>query len=550
MRFKYLVLAAFSGILLGLSTGVIPGSHLAFMEWFGFVPLFMVLTQVSRFRDYFIYTLFTFLIFFIIAIYSFFSAFFAGGLMILIIGSVQFSVPIMVLYFFKKKIGWKYSLLLLPFIWTVYEYVFIQSRFSIALLSTSVSQAPYLWLVQYADILGSGAITFWIALLNVLLAILIFDWREHNYKSARGFLIKRFALILLMFLIPLSYSFTVFNSKEYSNGRKVTVSLIQPNINPQDKWHNSAMTEAVYKTIDLTDSLLKVTKTDLVIWPEVAVPYVIMHEKNIRDTVFGSAAKWNTALLTGTVDMKYFYDSTEIPPLVKYLHRRYELYNAAMMITPQLASLRNEPGFGSLDVKTYKKNNLMPVTEYFPYANEFPVLSNLCLDFGGGTNWSPGIGPKTLLFADGNGNRIEVSPVICWDILYPKIIVESAKENNGFLAFISNEGWFGKSITAYEIENFTRLRSIETRRSIAKCGNTGYTFFTDPYGEVYGKIPWWQPLTSTEKIRLSSAQTFYMNHSGLFPDACAAAGLLMFIYFIKKKKRIINKNVYLTKKSK
>ncbi len=399
MNFKKIILSASSGILLGLSAGVISGSQLAFLEWFGFVPLFLALKEVSNFKQYFLYTYLTFLVFFFIAIYSFFFAYFVGGLMILILGSIQFSVPILVLYFFKKRIGWKYSLLLLPFIWTVYEYIFIQSKFSLALLSTSVSQAPYLWLVQYVDILGSGAITFWIALLNVLLAVILFDWREHNYKQTRSFLIKRLALILLMFVIPLFYSFTVFNSKEYSNGKEVTVSLVQPNINPQNKWHASVEIAAVFKTIDLTDSLLKVKKTDLVIWPEVAVPFVIMHKKNIRDTVFGSVAKWNTALLTGTVDMKYFYDSTKIPALVKYLHRKYELYNAAMMITPQLASLRNEPGFGSLDVKTYKKNNLMPITEYFPYANEYPLLSNLGVDFGGGTNWSPVVGPKTLLFA-------------------------------------------------------------------------------------------------------------------------------------------------------
>lgn len=542
MKFNKLILAVLSGLLLGLSTDVISGSHLAFFEWFGFLPLFFALKDITSFKYFFLYTITTFLIFFFVGIYSFFIAFFAGGLMILILGSVQFSVPILLLYFFKKKIGWKYSLLLLPFIWTVYEFVFIQSKFSVALLSTSVFQAPYLLLIQYVDILGSGAITFWIALINVLLAITIIDWLEHNYKQSRSFLIKRFILILLMFIIPLLYSYYVFNSKEYSGGKEVTVSLIQPDINPQNKWQDSVSAAAVHETISLTDSLLKVKQTGLVIWPEVAVPYVMMHQKNIRDTVFGSVAKWNTPLLTGTVDMKYYYDSTKIPPLVKYLHRRYEIYNCAMMITPQLASLRNVPGFESLRVKTYKKNNLMPITEYVPFADKFPILSNLCLDFGGGADWSPGKGPKTLLFADENGNRVEVSPVICWDILYPKIIIESAKNNNGFLAFISNEGWFGKSITAQEVENFTRLRSIETRRSIAKCGNTGYTFFTNAYGEVYGKIPWWRRLTSTEKIRLSSAQTFYMNHPGMFPDACAVAGLTMFIYFLQKKKQIFKKS--------
>ncbi len=543
MKIKKIIYAVSSGILLGLSTGAIPGTHTAFLEWAGFVPLLLALKDVSRFRDYFMYTIFTFLIFFFIAIYPFFGAYFFGGLIILLLGSLEFTVPLIVLFFLKKKISWTKSLFLLPFVWTIYEYFFIQSKFSLGVLSVSVIQAPYLWLVQFVDVLGSGALTFWVLLLNVMAAYTILGLYEVKDHRKRNFILRNAVLILLMFIIPLLYSAYIFNSKDYNGGKEVTVSLVQPDINAQKKWQDSVRAAAVYNTISLTDSLLKVRKTDLVIWPEAAVPYVLMHEKIIRDTVFDSVREWNTPLLTGTVDWKYYYDSTKVPPLAKYLHRNYEMYNCAMMITPQLASLSKVPGFEFLKVKSYKKNDLMPITEYVPYADKFPVLSNLCLDFGGGANWSPGKGPTTLLFADSKNNRVEVSPAICWDIIYPETIIKSAKDNRGFLAFISNEGWFGKTLTPYEIENFTRLRSIETRRSIAKCGNTGYTFFTDPLGRVYGKIPWWRPLTSTNKVKLSSAQTFYMSQPGLFPEACAAASILLFMIFLGKKKRIANNKI-------
>lgn len=312
--------------------------------------------------------------------------------------------------------------------------------------------------------------------------------------------------------------------------------MIQPNIDPQNKWDDSDKAAAVEKTLNLTDSLIQTKKPELIIWPEAAVPYVILHEEKIKNEIFNAVKKWNIPLLTGTIDWKIYNDPRTVPPLPEYLNRNYELYNCALLITPQLAALAGEPGFESLNIKTYKKQNLMPFTEQVPFSEKYPLLSNLALDFGGGANWSAGVGPKTLLFADKNERRVKVSPAICWDILYPETITESAKDGAEFLAFVTNEGWFGKSITAKEIESFTILRSIETRRAIAKCGNTGYTFFTDAFGNVYGKIEWWRPLASVQKLKLSSAQTFYMSHQKLFPYICFLILCPMYFYLLKKKK--------------
>lgn len=533
--YQILLLLLLSGVLMAFASGFIPNSNWEFLAWAGFVPLLLTLKKVNNFKQYFVYTYFAFLVFFFLTIYSFFNAFFFGGTVILLIGSLHFCIPILSLYFIQKKIRWRHSLLLLPFIWTSWEYFFIQSKFSVAILSIAVSQAPYTWLIQFVDIFGSGAITFWLVLINVLIVFAIDDWFTNNYKTLQSYFAKYISLIILMFLIPLLYSFYVFNSSKFKSGNEITVTLVQPNIDPKKKWDDSEKEAAVKKTINLTNSLMQHEKPDLIIWPEAAVPYVILHEEKIRNKVFDAVKIWSTSLLTGTIDIKYYNDPRTIPQLPKYLNRNYELYNCALMITPQLAAIGIEPGFESLNIKTYKKNNLMPFTESVPYADKYPLLSNLALDFGGGANWSAGVGPKTLLFADKNETRVKVSPAICWDILYPETIIESAKNGAEFLAFITNEGWFGKTITAHEIEGFTRLRSIETRRSIAKCGNTGYTFFTDIYGNVYGKKDWWVENYSIGKVKLSSTQTLYMLYPGYFPAACFLIAPAIFIYFLREK---------------
>ena len=483
------------------------------------------------------------------ATYSFVSASFLGGTLILFIGSLHFSFPFVSLYFFRTRLGWKRSLWILPFLWPAWEWSFLQSRFSVPFPTFHVTQAPLTWLVQFVDVFGSSAISFWLLLLNVLIVRAIEDWhtartdlkasrssraRTWNQKYQALFLLRRLAFVtLLMFLPPLLYSAYVFSSSPAEAQKKITVSLVQPNIDPETKWTDSTRATVVAKTITMTDSLISSSTPDLIVWPETAVPYPILHHDDVRDFVFGAVLDWNTPLLTGTVDMDVYEVTSRIPPLPKYLNRNYELYNSVLMVTPQLAWRSRQPGFSSLKIKTYRKKNLMPFTEAVPYAEKYPFLSSLTLDFGGGTNWSAGQSAGTLLFASSNGDRVRVGPIICWDLLYGSTTAESARNGAKFLAAVTNEGWWGKSITAHEIESFTRLRSIETRRSIAKCSNTGYTFFTDPYGRVYGKVRWWEEQIATAGVTLSQEASIYMRYTDYFPRACLfVVGIGLFITLI------------------
>jgi len=176
--------------------------------------------------------------------------------------------------------------------------------------------------------------------------------------------------------------------------------------------------------------------------------------------VFVAVLDWNTPLLAGTVDMDVYEDVAKTPPLPRYLDRNYEICNSGVMVTPQLAWRSRQPGFSSLKIKTCRKKNLMAFTEAVPYAEKYPFLSRLPLDFGGGTNWSAGQSAGTMLFASSNGDRVRVGPIICWDLIYGSTTATSARNGVEFLAAVTNEGWWGKSITAHEIESFTRLRSI------------------------------------------------------------------------------------------
>lgn len=531
----------------------IGGLHLSPLAWIGLVPTLLALRSSDRHVRFMLSGYLTCFSFLLMAMYSFLPAYFLGGAALILVGGLHLTAPFLMLYFFHRRLGWRKALWMLPLLWPAWEWFFLQSKLSLPLMALYLTQAPLTWLIQYIDIFGYNAISFWLILLNVLIVLTVDDWQSiiskpskkkksapQNWqeKYAASFVMKRFALILLvMFMPPLLYNVYVQATLPAKLNGEVKVSLVQANTPSRATAHDSTAAIDLFRHIAMTDSLLVSAKPDLVVWPEAAVPSTMLRNEAVRQIIFESVVSWNTPLLTGTFDFKVFADSTQIPPLQRYLQRDYEIYNAAALITPQLAWMTLKENLDIGRLKIYRKQNLMPFTESVPFSDTYPVLSNLTLDLGDGANFSAGASPKTLLFATQAEKLVKVSPIICWDLLYPTSATEAVGAGADFVAALTNESRLGNKIatTAYEMEGFTRLRSIETRRSIAKCSTTGYTLFCDPFGRVYGKSPWWQQQVATANVQLSSAMTIFTRYPGHFPKACLIAVMLMAVFVLRKR---------------
>lgn len=504
---KILIRSILSGILIGLSMNSIYGIPLSPLAWGGMIPLLLSLRNANKFSHYLIASYVFSFVFIAFILFCFLFSFFIGGFLVIVVGSIHLSVSLLILYFFQKRLGWHKALPILAFLWPAWEWFFLQSKISMALFPIHLTQAPMIWLIQFIDISGYNSISFWLVLLNVLIALKIDSWqnsgaksyKKKNYaesnKQRNNLFIKRFALIVIfMFILPLIYGMFRLNTLYLNPAEKVKVSLIQANTQPHEIMNDSVEVEDVKKYVSMTDSLIALEKTDLIIWPETAVPFSIRHNKPIRDYLFSKVLEWNTPLLTGTYDYRVYQDSSAIPPLQKYLNRNFEVYNSAVLITPQLAYKYLAENLDISKLKIYRKKNLMPLTEYVPYSDKFPFLAHLTLDFGDGGNFSAGETIKSLLFAKHDGEIVDVSPIICWDLLYPASVTEAALNSNNFFAALSNENRLGNIVnsTAHELEGLSRLISIQSRRSIAKCSTTGYTIFSDSFGRVYKKAEWWK----------------------------------------------------------
>ena len=469
-----------SGVLVGLAHPLCLDVPTGFLMWFGFVPLLLGLRSGLSFRGYLIRT------------YLFsltevcFSGFFVAysGFLNFVVSNLSQSVLVMmgflVHWFFLKQFGWRRSLLALPFIWTVAEWVKHVLPHDFQVCPIAYSQVSVLWFAQMADILGVWGISFWLVLVNVSVALTVDSmgkWKMESGKwetvshgvgnslvfiSCRLFFRKWGIQGIMLFGLPLFYAWWSYIN--LPNGRTVEVALVQTNEDSYAKLDSIGFNQRIDRVIHLANEAAK-GQPDLIVLPESAIPVPILQNPLAFKMVRYYVDSWNAALVVGFVD---YPDSTN----------RKRLYNSAMVFTPQLAREWDSLGAVISDLKVYRKQNPMPVMEYMPYVDWLGWDHVLGLN---GMTVLKGDEAHVFSFADHFENEVKTSATICWEQMFPETQAGLTEKGAQFLCQMNNDGWFGQSVGPALLLNMNRMRAIENRRSIARASNTGISTFIDAF---------------------------------------------------------------------
>ena len=221
-------LSIICGILIGIAYPPIPG----ITAWFGFVPLIHIWLNESPKES---------------ARWSFFSAIIANSISFYWIGlnsgaslfPVLLSLISCIIYLSSMwaLIGWFIALIekrfqnalsMIPFIWVTFEWLRSFGPLGFPWANLAITQTKFLPLIQMIDTTGSEGVGFWILLLNSLIYLLL---RNITFNK------KLVTSLILVFLIPWTFGIIrlEFYDKIEDNDSR-TVSGIQPNINPNQKW--------------------------------------------------------------------------------------------------------------------------------------------------------------------------------------------------------------------------------------------------------------------------------------------------------------------------
>ena len=118
---------------------------------------------------------------------------------------------------------------------------------------------------------------------------------------------------------------------------------------------------------------------------------------------------------------------------------------------------------------------------------------------------------------------------VCYESVYGEYCTGYVRKGAQFLAVITNDAWWGDTPGYKQHLSYSRLRAIELRRDIARCGNTGISAIIDQRGEVLSSTPWWERTTLTGTVNLNTRQTFFVRYGDVIGRACTLLFLLLLL---------------------
>jgi apolipoprotein N-acyltransferase len=409
--------------------------------------------------------------------------------------------------------------------WIAYEYLHQSWDLAFPWMNLGNGFAEAHYLVQWYEYTGVYGGTLWVLLSNILAFEI---WRMIRTGSD-----KRKILILsvseaALILIPVTVSLIIyFGYKEKPNPANVVV--VQPNIDPYEKFGKLSAADQIERLIILSDSVAQ-NNTEYIIWPETAISRAT-EEKSFRSDenfirIQNFMNRYKNGNLISGIESFALYDTaqTETARFDQNTGLYFDVFNAAVLIE------------NSGTLQFYHKSKLVPGVEQTPFSNSLSFLKPAFAAFGGSSG-SYGRQNEPSVFYSQSG--IGSAPVICYESIWGEYVARYIKKDAQFIAIITNDGWWGNTSGKDQHLQYAKLRAIETRRWVARSANTGISAFIDQKGDIVKRSTWWKSTAIKQDINLNTGLTFYVKHGDYLAKAgSAGSGIFMILLmttFLKRK---------------
>jgi len=371
--------------------------------------------------------------------------------------------------------GWrrfpKYKFLFFAVFWMSFEVLQNFGEFRFPWFNLGYSIIEFDKLIQVAEFGGVYLVSLIIIIINIFI-----------YKNIKEK--KLFYVTLILFIVWYAGGYLLKkNVKIIETGK--TASIIQGNIKQELKWEKSYRDSIVNNYLELSKTSVAEDSPDLIIWPEAAIPTYFLRNVKYRYMLSDFVKKNNVPIFSGFPHFEVNEDKEAPNP--------YLYYNSASIIR------------GDKDVETpYYKNILVPFGERLPLLEIFPVLWNVHL---GQANWEYGTDLTSYNVGD-----CRFSPMICFEIAFPKFVAKVADQDINFMVNLTNDAWFKKSVGTYQHAMMTVMRAVETRTEIFRAANTGISMIVFPNGEIYKRTPLFETTYISGPILTKQESTFFVHN--------------------------------------
>lgn len=530
---KNFFLAILSGSLLAASWVTYGITPLIFIA---FVPLLLADSHIRSHykhtkRKIFILSYIAFLIWNIVSTWWIWNSTQVGAVLAISINSLLMSLTFLLYHLVAKRSTQKLSLIFLVAIWLSFEKFHLWWDISWPWLNLGNVFSEKITWIQWYEYTGAFGGSLWVWLLNIIFYIAAKDYLT---DKNRALLAKRVGIAMLFFAIPVVISYYSYINYSEKGLKTADVVVLQPNIDPYEEkyqFSNESTSEAIsYFLLDKLDH-----KVNFIITPET------MFARNILIDELANSAPVNTLKnlflafpqvnwVVGVSLLKFIEDKKDVTAQSNYLAEKdiwYNDYNSAFLL--------NYDYFRSDTLPLYHKSKLVVAVENFPYQQILkPILGDMLIDLGGTVALKTTQSERSVF--TGRETFGKAAPIICYETVYGEFVTDYIKKGANFLAILTNDAWWGDTQGYKQLLSYTRLRAIETRRSVARSANTGISAFINGRGDILKALPYRDFNTLRCTIALNEEVTFYVRMGDYIARIAGFLAFFIFLYTIAKKR--------------
>ena len=261
-----------------------------------------------------------------------------------------------------------------------------------------------------------------------------------------------------------------------ADGEPVRSTIVQAGISQDQKWlPEQRMPTMQYfhkATRDVSDS-------EIVVWPEVAIPAVIGQVEDFLEVVQRDAKRNSQTVVLGILER--IDDRGDV-----------DVYNSVLALD-------------GTKRQVYRKRHLVPYGEYFPVPDFVRTwMQQMNLPYN---DLSMGEETQPLIRTH---SGLNLASAICYEDAYAGEMLYAFPEAD-IIMNLSNDAWFGDSIAAHQHLQIARMRSLEFGRPTIRATNTGISAFIAYDGSLLETGPQHLPVSLTAAVRPRKGATPFAN---------------------------------------
>jgi apolipoprotein N-acyltransferase len=369
-------------------------------------------------------------------------------------------------------------------------------------------------LLQSAAWGGASAVSALVVWVNAGIALTVLRYIERRGHWGRR---PHPEIIAAFLVVAVAFAWGVKRLRTTPPGDlPLRVALIQTNIPQDDKWDESTVATIYQRLREVTLGALRGGPSDLIIWPETALPDDVATSVPSYNLVYELVTN-GTPILVGSMDTHW--------PEQGYP----TFYNSSFLF-----DVTGEP------LQIYDKQHLVPFGEYIPLPKLLPFLKALTPIQ---ESFSPGLTSTVFTLP---GRSVPFSVLICFEDTVAHLARAAVRQGARLLINQTNDAWFDPSAASRQHMIQAIFRTVENGVPMVRVANTGVSCVIDRRGAVLARLENESGGTRFAGFKLAEVRpapadfplTFYTRHGDVLPGVAGLAALALFLVLLRARRGV------------